>query len=151
MPNDAETASAGDLCVLADCGDTSLAVFSSASESGAVPSRRDSQRVKSRLIHMSEHLREKLRKTKQALDAETEERKQEAPTLQKLLEGRNEKTFYSIPVGPRRPTGRDELPFRAPAEAGPREGKRKIQMIGGSRPGEAMQRRAPGRVIGKSQ
>ena len=27
---------------------------------------------------MSEHLREKLRKTKQALDAETEERKQEA-------------------------------------------------------------------------
>ena len=81
MPNDAETASAGDPSVQADCGDTSPAMLSSATESSAVPTRRDPQRVKSRLVNVSEHLREKLHKTKKALEAETEERKQEAVAL----------------------------------------------------------------------
>ena len=57
---------------------------SSASESSSPVTRRDLHRAKRGLIHVSEHLREKLKRTKQALDEETEQRKQEAPTLRKL-------------------------------------------------------------------
>ena len=43
---------------------------SSASESGSAPTQRDFQRAKSGLVHVSEHLRDKLMLTKKALDKE---------------------------------------------------------------------------------
>ena len=85
VPNDAETESASGPGPLADGGDTSPAVLSSASESRAVRTRRDLRRVTPRLVNISEHLRQKLHNTKKAFEAVTEERKQEAPTLQKHL------------------------------------------------------------------
>ena len=54
---------------------------SSASESGSPLTRRDLNRVKKGLINVSENLRGKLKRTKQALEEETEQRKQEAPNL----------------------------------------------------------------------
>ena len=66
--------------------------MSSASESGSPVTRRQLYRTKRGLINVSEHLREKLRKTKQALEEETQRRQQAAPTLvtRELLEGRIE-------------------------------------------------------------
>ena len=81
MPNEAETMrfrSPGAKC---DGVDESLAVTSSASESSAVPALRDLQGWKSPLVHDSEHRRDKLCKTNRALETETDERNQEAPTL----------------------------------------------------------------------
>ena len=66
-------------------------VVSSASESGSPTSRfvtrRDFQRVKRRLVEMSEHLRDSLKATKheiwEAIDDEVKERKQESPLFQR--------------------------------------------------------------------
>ena len=57
-------------------------LISSASESSTPVTRRDFNRVKRGLVQVSEHLREKLKRTKQALEEETEQRKSEAPGLQ---------------------------------------------------------------------
>ena len=62
--------------------------LSSASESSSPVTRRDLHRAKRGLIHVSEHLRDKLMKTKKALDEETERRQMEEPNLRKLLEDR---------------------------------------------------------------
>ena len=59
---------------------TSPPLESSASESGALVTNREFQRVKRRLTHVSEHLREKLLRTKQLLDEEKQERQEEAPS-----------------------------------------------------------------------
>ena len=71
-------------------------VLSSASESGSTPSRpvtrSDLQRVKRRLVNMSEHLRDSLKTSKaelwEAIDDEVQERKQESPLFKKLLDDR---------------------------------------------------------------
>ena len=70
----------------------SMPAMSSASESGSPVTRRQLYRTKRGLINVSEPLREKLRKTKQALEEETQRRQQAAPTLvtRELLEGRIE-------------------------------------------------------------
>ena len=73
-------------------------VLSSASESGSTPSRfvtrSDLQRVKRRLVNMSEHLRDSFKTTKthlwEAIDEETQERKQEFPLFKKLLDDRTD-------------------------------------------------------------
>ena len=66
--------------------------MSSASEFGSRVTRRQLYRTQRGLMNISEHLREKLKKTKQALEEETQRRQQEAPTLatRELLEGRIE-------------------------------------------------------------
>ena len=70
----------------------SMPPISSASESGSPVTRRHLQislnRTKRGFIQVSEHLREKLKQTKQALDEEKQCRLQEAPTLRKLLDDR---------------------------------------------------------------
>ena len=79
-------------------------VLSSASESGSTTSRfvtrRDFQRVKRRLIEMSEHLRDSLKSTNiriwEAIDDEVKERKQESPLFQRLLDDRTETTAQAV-------------------------------------------------------
>ena len=66
----------------------SMPTMRSASESGSPVTRRELSRTKRRLVHVSEHLREKLKQTKQALDEEAQRRQLEALTLRKLLEDR---------------------------------------------------------------
>ena len=82
-------------------------VLSSASESGSTPSRfvtrSDLQRVKRRLVNMSEHLRESLKTTKtelwEAIDDETQERKQESPLFKKLLDTRADMISEAMRAG----------------------------------------------------
>ena len=69
---------------------------SSASESSSPVTRRDLHRAKRGLIHVSEHLRDKLIKTKKALDEETERRRMEEPNLRKLLEDRMEMMVTAV-------------------------------------------------------
>ena len=72
---------------------------SSASESGALVTKREFQRVKRRLTHVSEHLREKLLLTKQALEQETQERQEESPLLKKLVDQRMETLSAALHAG----------------------------------------------------
>ncbi len=72
---------------------------SCASESGSLPTRRDVQRIKPRLVNVSERFRERLQQTKQALDKETTERKREAPVHQKMLETRAEMLSDALRAG----------------------------------------------------
>ena len=82
-------------------------VLSSASESGSTPSRfvtrSDFQRVKRRLVNMSEHLRDSLKTTKtylwEAIDEETQERKQEFPMFRKLLDERTDDISAAVRTG----------------------------------------------------
>ena len=68
--------------------------ISSASKSAPPPTARDLQRVKRGLVRATEHLRESVADTKEQLwekvDDESQERKQEALTFQKLLDDRIE-------------------------------------------------------------
>ena len=82
-------------------------VLSSASESGSTPSRpvtrSDLQRVKRRLVNMSEHLRDSLKTTKaelwEAIDDEVQERKQESPLFRKLLDARTDMISEAMRAG----------------------------------------------------
>ena len=78
---------------------TSVANESPAPSSASVTSsryvtRQDFQRVKRRLVRMSEHLRDSLMSTKtelwEAIDDEIQERKQEPPLFKKLLDDRTD-------------------------------------------------------------
>ena len=94
VPNDSPTTRGPSARVTSD----ESPVLSSASESCSTTSRfvtrRDFQRVKRRLIEMSEHLRDSLKATKleiwEAIDDEVKERKQESPLFQRLLNDRTE-------------------------------------------------------------
>ena len=82
-------------------------VLSSASESGSTPSRpvtrSDLQRVKHRLVNMSEHLPDSLKTTKselwEAIDDEVQERKQESPLFKKLLDARTDMISDAMRAG----------------------------------------------------
>ena len=79
-------------------------VLSSASDSGSTLSRfvtrSDFQRVKRRLVNMSEHLRDSLQTTTselwEAIDDEVKERKQESPLFQRLLNARTEVISHAV-------------------------------------------------------
>ena len=74
-------------------------VLSSASDTGSIPTKRGISRMKARLVHMSEHLRENLKKVKKGLEKESHERKQEAPTLHQLVDSRMEMLTSAFHVG----------------------------------------------------
>ena len=93
-------------------------VLSSASDAGSTMSRfvtrRDFQRVKRRLVAMSEHLRDSLTTTKheiwEAIDDEVKERKQESPLFQRLLDDRTEIIAQAVRAKPGWSPRRDAHP-----------------------------------------
>ena len=76
----------------------SPAVLSSASESGSVPTRRKFQRAKSRLAHMSEHLRESLKPTEVELWQAIEEIGA-ASAFEKLMDERTDMLSEALRTG----------------------------------------------------
>ena len=76
----------------------SPAILSSASESVSAPTRRELQRVKSRLVHMSEHLRESLKATKVELWQAIEEIGA-ASAFEKLMDERTDMLSEALRTG----------------------------------------------------